>query len=345
MSKMKLKWIKLTTDMFDNPKIKYIRNLPDGDRILLVWVAILTMAGRCNSNGMLILADTIPYTAKMIADEYRFDVAVVEYAVNVFLKMNMLQCDDGTLEIPGWSEYQNIDKINQVQEQNRIRQQRHREKMKLLAQKQEEEDSDEKNNVTVTLPERYSSISYSYSNSISNSNSISDSNNNNIISNTDIDNKKIIDNKNKYRWVIDAWNSLSQYGLTPIKSIPATGNRRILLEARLREYGDESFNTCIENIRNSDFLLGRHNGKPWQISFDWLIKPCNYIKVYEGNYSNKRPNKEPEKEPENTSRFRNCPDDLVKALQQKGAILEDESLDYSLITDPELSELRKYGAC
>ena len=338
MSKMKLKWIKLTTDMFDNPKIKYIRNLPDGDRVLLVWVAILTMAGRCNSNGMLILADTIPYTAKMIADEYRFDVAVVEYAVNVFLKMNMLQCDDGTLEIPGWSEYQSIDKINQVQEQNRIRQQRHREKLKALAQK---EDSDEKNNVIVTLPERYSSISIS--NSYSNSNSISDSNNNNIISNTDINNKNNI--SNKYRWVIDAWNSLSQYGLTPIKSIPASGNRRLLLEARLREYGDESFGICIENIRNSDFLLGRHNGKPWQISFDWLIKPCNYIKVYEGNYSNKRPNKEPDKEPENTSRFRNCPDGLVKALQQKGAILEDESLDYSLITDPELNELRKCGAC
>lgn len=338
MSKMKLKWIKLTTDMFDNPKIKYIRNLPDGDRVLLVWVAILTMAGRCNSNGMLILADTIPYTAKMIADEYRFDVAVVEYAVNVFLKMNMLQCDDGTLEIPGWSEYQSIDKISQVQEQNRIRQQRHREKMKALAQK---EDSDEKNNVIVTLPERYSSISIS--NSYSNSNSISDSNNNNIISNTDINNKNNI--SNKYRWVIDAWNSLSQYGLTPIKSIPASGNRRILLEARLREYGDESFGTCIENIRDSDFLLGKHGGKPWQISFDWLIKPCNYIKVYEGNYSNKRPNKEPEMKSEDTSRFRNCPDDLVKALQQKGAILEDESLDYSLITDSELNELRKYGAC
>ena len=343
MSKMKLKWIKLTTDMFDNPKIKYIRNLPDGDRVLLVWVAILTMAGRCNSNGMLILADTIPYTAKMIADEYRFDQGVVEYAIAVFIKMNMLKaCEDGMLEIPGWSEYQSIDKISQVQEQNRIRQKRHKEKLKALAQK---EDSDTENNVIVTLPERYSSISISnsYSNSNSISDSISDSNNNNIISNTDINNKNNI--SNKYRWVIDAWNSLSQYGLTPIKSIPASGNRRILLEARLREYGDESFGICIENIRDSDFLLGKHNGKPWQISFDWLIKPCNYIKVYEGNYSNKRPNKEPEKESENTSRFRNCPEDLVKMLKDKGAILEDESLDYSLLTDPELSELRKYGAC
>lgn len=342
MSKMKLKWIKLTTDMFDNPKIKYIRSLPDGDRILLVWVAILTMAGRCNSSGMLILADTIPYTPKMIADEYGFDHAVVEYAVNVFLKLNMLADQDGSLEIPGWSEYQSADKMANMQEQHRIRQQRYRERQKLLSQKS---DSDNENDVTVTSPRRNSSISYSYSNSISNSNSISDSNNNNIISNTDIDNKKIIDNKNKYRWVIDAWNSLSQYGLTPIKSIPATGNRRILLEARLREYGDESFGTCIENIRDSDFLLGKHGGKPWQISFDWLIKPCNYIKVYEGNYSNKRPNKEPEKKSEDTSRFRNCPDDLVKALQQKGAILEDESLDYSLVTDSELNELRKYGAC
>ena len=328
---MKLKWIKLTVDMFDNPKIKYIRNLPDGDRVLLVWVAILTMAGRCNANGMLILADTIPYTPKMIADEYGFDHAVVEYAVNVFLKLNMLADQDGSLEIPGWSEYQSIDKINHVQEQNRIRQQRHREKVKLLAQK---EDSDEKNNVTVTLPERYSSISIS--NSYSNSNSISEF----ISDSKDIDTKKT-----KYKWVIDAWNSLSQYGITPIKTIPASGNRRSLLDARLREYGDESFGICIDNIRDSDFLLGKHGGKPWQISFDWLIKPSNYIKVYEGNYSARPTKTKSDTDPINESRFRDCPKELVEALQEKGAILEDESLDYSLITDSELKALRKYGAC
>ena len=331
MSKMKLKWIKLTTDMFDNPKIKYIRNLPDGDRVLLVWVAILTMAGRCNANGMLILADTIPYTPKMIADEYGFDHAVVEYAVNVFLKLNMLADQDGSLEIPGWSEYQSIDKINHVQEQNRIRQQRHREKVKLLAQK---EDSDEKNNVTVTLPERYSSISIS--NSYSNSNSISEF----ISDSKDIDTKKT-----KYKWVIDAWNSLSQYGITPIRAIPVSGTRRSLLDARLREYGDESFGICIDNIRDSDFLLGKHGGKPWQISFDWLIKPSNYIKVYEGNYSARPAKVKSDTDPISESRFRDCPKELVEALQAKGAILEDESLDYSLITDSELKALRKCGAC
>lgn len=335
---MKLKWIKLTTDMFDNPKIKYIRNLPDGDRVLLVWVAILTMAGRCNANGMLILADTIPYTPKMIADEYGFDHAVVEYAVNVFLKLNMLADQDGSLEIPGWSEYQSIDKMAHMQEQHRLRQQRYREKQKLLSQKS---DSDNENDVTVTSPLRNSSISYSYSNSISNSNSISESiSDSNKDTNTDIDTKKT-----KYKWVIDAWNSLSQYGLTPIKSIPASGNRRILLEARLREHGDDSFGICIENIRNSDFLLGKHDGKPWQISFDWMIKPSNYIKVYEGNYSSRPTKVKPDTDPINESRFRGCPKELVEALQAKGAILEDESLDYSLLTNSELKALRKYGAC
>lgn len=334
MSKMKLKWIKLTTDMFDNPKIKYIRNLPDGDRILLIWVAILTMAGRCNADGMLILADTIPYTPKMIADEYRFDPGIVEYAVNVFAKMNMLKTsDDGVLEIPGWSEYQSTDKIAHVQEQNRLRQQRYRERAKL-AQKQDDSDSAPDNNVTVTLPERYSSISIS--NSYSNSNSISES----ISDSKDIDTKKT-----KYKWVIDAWNSLSQYGITPIKTIPASGNRRSLLDARLREHGEDSFKVCIENIRNSDFLLGKHNGKPWQISFDWMIKPSNYIKVYEGNYSARPTKTKSDTDPINESRFRDCPKELVEALQAKGAILEDESLDYSLITDSELKALRKYGAC
>ena len=330
---MKLKWIKLTVDMFDNPKIKYIRNLPDGDRVLLVWVAILTMAGRCNANGMLILADTIPYTPKMIADEYGFDHAVVEYAVNVFLKLNMLADQDGSLEIPGWSEYQSADKMANMQEQHRIRQQRYREKQKLLSQKS---DSDNENDVTVTSPLRHSSISISNSYSNSNSNSISES----ISDSKDIDTKKT-----KYKWVIDAWNSLSQYGITPIKTIPASGNRRSLLDARLREYGDESFGICIDNIRDSDFLLGKHGGKPWQISFDWLIKPSNYIKVYEGNYSARPTKTKSDTDPINESRFRDCPKELVEALQEKGAILEDESLDYSLITDSELKALRKYGAC
>ena len=32
-----VKWIKITTDMFDNRKIKHLRKLPDGNNIVLIW--------------------------------------------------------------------------------------------------------------------------------------------------------------------------------------------------------------------------------------------------------------------------------------------------------------------
>ena len=68
-----VKWIKLTTDMFDNRKIKHLRRLPDGNNIVLLWIMLLTMAGRCNAGGMIFLTENIPYTTKMLADELGFE--------------------------------------------------------------------------------------------------------------------------------------------------------------------------------------------------------------------------------------------------------------------------------
>ena len=68
-----VKWVKLTTDMFDNRKVKHLRKLPDGNNIVLIWVMLLTMAGRCNSGGMIFLTENIPYTPKMLADELDFE--------------------------------------------------------------------------------------------------------------------------------------------------------------------------------------------------------------------------------------------------------------------------------
>lgn len=40
-------------------------------------------------------------------------------------------------------------------------------------------------------------------------------------------------------------------------------------------------------IRKSDFLMGRtlnSSGSPFRLTFDWLLKPSNFVKVVEGNY-------------------------------------------------------------
>ena len=88
------------------------------------------------------------------------------------------------------------------------------------------------------------------------------------------------------RRVIDEWNSLSVYGIKQISKIDNQSKRYGNLNARLKQYGIENVLKAIDNIRNSDFLQGKHKGNPWQITFDWFVLPNNFPKVLEGNYNN-----------------------------------------------------------
>ena len=127
-----IKWIKLTTDMFDNRKIKHLRKLPDGNNVVLIWVMLLTMAGRCNAGGMIFLTENIPYTPKMLADELDFEENTVQLALQALEQFNMIVMDNGFFSIAGWEEYQNIEGMEKIREQNRIRKQRQREKEKKM---------------------------------------------------------------------------------------------------------------------------------------------------------------------------------------------------------------------
>lgn len=129
-----VKWVKLTTDMFDNRKIKHLRRLPEGNNIVLIWVMLLTMAGRCNSGGMIFLTENIPYTPKMLANELGFEESTVLLALEALAELDMIVTDDGVFAIAGWEEYQNIDGMEKIREQNRERKrlQRERQRQALL---------------------------------------------------------------------------------------------------------------------------------------------------------------------------------------------------------------------
>ena len=113
-----------------------------------------------------------------------------------------------------------------------------------------------------------------------------DSIGNKVLSN---DNTMSLENEERsaYQWLIDAWNSLSEYGIKPVKCMTEGSKRLEMVRARVRQYGKDSVLEAIENVRNSDFLQGKHRGKPWAITFDWFILPSNFQKVLEGNYGNK----------------------------------------------------------
>lgn len=132
----KVSWIRLEIDMFDNKKIRHIRKLPEGNNIVLIWMMLLTMAGRCNSNGIIFLTENIPYTNKMLADELDFDESVIELALTILEKFGMITRDGTLLSIPGWEEHQNIDGLEKIRAQTRKRVAEHRKRQKELSEEE-----------------------------------------------------------------------------------------------------------------------------------------------------------------------------------------------------------------
>ena len=112
-----VKWVKLTTDMFDNRKIRYLRTLPEGNSMVLIWVMLITMAGRCNAGGKIFLTENIPYTPKMLADELDFEENTVRLALEALARLNMIvTCPEGFFSIANWEEYQNADRLAELRE-------------------------------------------------------------------------------------------------------------------------------------------------------------------------------------------------------------------------------------
>ena len=128
--------------MFDKRKIKKLRRLPAGNELLLIWIMLLAMAGKCNAGGMIFITESVPFTEDDLADELDFEVKTIRLALEAFEKLDMISTDNsGFISVTGWEEYQNADKLADMREQNRLRQAKYKQKQKLL-----------KGNVTVTLP-------------------------------------------------------------------------------------------------------------------------------------------------------------------------------------------------
>lgn len=83
------------------------------------------------------------------------------------------------------------------------------------------------------------------------------------------------------RRVVEAWNSL---GINPIMKITGSSARGGMLRARISEYGVDAVVNAIAQINDSSFLKGQ-NKSGWTVSFDWFVRPNNFLKVMEGRYS------------------------------------------------------------
>lgn len=125
-------WIKLDRGIFDNRKIKQIENLPDGDRVLMVWFKLLTLAGSCNDGGRVYLTPEVPYTPEMLSAEFARPLPVVQLALEVFTRYGMIVEEDGYICVKNWDKYQSTDKMAEIREYNRQKQRESRARRALI---------------------------------------------------------------------------------------------------------------------------------------------------------------------------------------------------------------------
>lgn len=271
-----VKWIKITTDIFDDEKILLIESLPESDSIIVVWFKLLCLAGKMNNSGVFMMNDSIAYTDEMLATIFRRKETTVKMALDTFEKFGMIQRIDGVLTIPNWGKHQTLDQLEKKREYQRDYMRDYRAKQKEIADK-----------------------TYCKANSNANVSSLEE----------DIDieeDKEYITvskdtvRQTEVRQCVEAWNSLSEYGIKTISRLSSSSQRYQRLSARIKEYGLSSVLSAIEKVKGSSFLQGKSSGKKaWVITFDWFVLPNNFPKVLDGNYDDHPDNQKSDVEQEN----------------------------------------------
>lgn len=128
-----VKWIKITTDIFDDEKIKIIDTMPARDEILVIWFKLLALSGKTNHSGMLFMSNKIPYTPEMLSAVFNRELNVVKLALSTFTSFGMIEIEENEIIcISNWDKHQNIDGLEKIRLQTNERVKRNREKKKQL---------------------------------------------------------------------------------------------------------------------------------------------------------------------------------------------------------------------
>ena len=127
-----VKWIKLSVNMFDDEKIKLIKTMPEGDKIIVIWVQLLCLAGKTNDGGLVYMGQNMVFTDEMLATIFDEQVNIVRIALQTLEQFEMIEVSlEGLIGITNWEKHQSTDKMARIKEQSRIRQQKYYYRSKL----------------------------------------------------------------------------------------------------------------------------------------------------------------------------------------------------------------------
>ena len=123
---MEVKWIKLSTDLFNNRKIRQIERMDDGDAIIVIWLKLLILAGEINDGGEIYFTKEVPFTEESLAVQFDRPRELIALALRTFQAFGMIDITDDSMSIMNWGKYQSVDRMEEIREYNRQAKQRQR---------------------------------------------------------------------------------------------------------------------------------------------------------------------------------------------------------------------------
>lgn len=120
-------WVRLSTRLFENRKIKYLLNQPKGAELVLLWVHLLCAAGTVNDGGRVYISQNVMYTPQSLAADFGVPKTIADKALTLFQDLELIEVEsDGCIQILGWDKHQNVTGLEKIREQNRLRKQKQR---------------------------------------------------------------------------------------------------------------------------------------------------------------------------------------------------------------------------
>lgn len=92
MSERRFYWLKLKEDFFDDKKVKYLRKLPDGDKLAIVYLKMLLKSLR--TDGILIYDKILPSCEQELAMILDEDENIIRLLINALRQMNLVEILD-----------------------------------------------------------------------------------------------------------------------------------------------------------------------------------------------------------------------------------------------------------
>ena len=273
-----IKWIKITTDIFDNQKIRQIEVLPDGDSIIVIWLKLLTLAGKINDNGQIYLTNEIPYTEEMLATAFNRNINTIRVALNTFEQFGMINRIDNILEISNWDKYQNIEGMEKVREQTRQRVANYRARQKQIEQKECNVTSRYSNGTDIEIEEDIEEEKEIEKDIKKISQKPSSSKG--FLKHSKQDDFKA-------DGIIDIYNSTCTK-LSKLRVL--SDKRKEAAEKIYKKYGLDAMREVFEIANNTPFLTGA-NDRGWKADFDFMMREDKFIAILEGKYNSKKSTK------------------------------------------------------